>query len=256
MISHQGAKINSIFLGMLLVLKGGNEALLEPHIASDSLAPDVVLSWVSLSKTLNDWNKQFALAESVGLDQVEDAALGIGAKPITHADIKAKEEFSKQVHNFHTQLRKRKGAIFEETPTLGYSPYKQASIPITDVFESETPDEMKQKVKILFERMYNGLIDMSEVLLHLLIDYHTAVKLMALGISSPEFRFALFYKEFGTPFIGLSAEFRLPTTSGTIFGIALKVTEMDAVMLQPQESLQKMVPRQFSLQWNPSTPSK
>jgi hypothetical protein len=234
-INHQGARVESIPPGTLLVLKGGNAAFLEPRIASERLSPEVVVSWVSLSKTLDSWNKHFALVDSVGLDQVEDAAAGIDAKPATHADIEAKEEFARQAHNFRTPLRKRKGAVFEETPTLGYSPYKRANIPMAEVFEAGSPEEMKQKVKFIFERMEDGLFDTSEVLLRLLVDYDTTVKTMALGISSLEFRANSFYKEFGTPSIGLAAEFTSPTAWGTIAGIASKVTEMDAHMLRPQE---------------------
>ena len=139
-------------------------------------------------KTLNSWNKQFALVDPVGLDQVKDDAVGVGAKPVTYEDIEAKAEFTRQAQNFCTPLRKWKGAAFEEMSTLGYSPYnKQASIPITDVLKADTPEEMKQKAKIIFEKIDNGMIDMSEVLLHFLIDYDMTVKLLSLGISALEF---------------------------------------------------------------------
>eukprot|EP00978_Attheya_sp_CCMP212_P047074 scaffold421213_cov65-Attheya_sp.AAC.2 len=71
---------------------------------------EVVQTWITESRTLKEWNMTRS-------DDILEEEVKV-CKPVTHADIIAKEEFAAQANSFRTPLEKRNVNVLSEPAYL------------------------------------------------------------------------------------------------------------------------------------------
>eukprot|EP00978_Attheya_sp_CCMP212_P000110 scaffold208_cov63-Attheya_sp.AAC.1 len=106
-----------------------------------------------------EWNVLFAHANSTkSADEDNDISEEEVKvfKPVTHADISAKEEFAAQANSFRTPL-KRKVNVLSEPAYLAFSPYKKQWRDEDDLTLLSHEDLLALAVKVANKVMDNGL---------------------------------------------------------------------------------------------------
>eukprot|EP00978_Attheya_sp_CCMP212_P034400 scaffold143881_cov62-Attheya_sp.AAC.1 len=177
-----------------MVVKGGSSSFLEPRVVRSRVANEVVQTWVTKSRTLKEWNVLFAHANSTESadddDNISEEEV-MSFKPVTHADISAKEEFAAQL---------------SEPAYLAFSPNKKQLREEEDITMLSHEDLLVRVVQVT-KVMDNGLSDTSDLVVQFMTSFEESNhQMLGKGLKAIEYHAQASKNEFGAPPSTLSPE--------------------------------------------------